>query len=226
VARSTRAFLGASGDTVTASPSIRAPAARRVSRRSLVGLLSRSRTPAEAGDRRRLRADPLRARSGARERGEKGLLATGMASPTLPRGWRKQWTPTVTADRVSKTRSEAPGPSPQIAPPRNHHLHRSCVQRGANEAGQERIDLRDSRKMLHNSSRGAKLNIMFSSDGLEIGTGSSNSPRSANESQSLGILRSVGRNSAQLRLHSVVRRHRRKATSGSLRATPTRVLCW
>jgi hypothetical protein len=39
------------------------------------------------------------------ERGEKGLLATRMASPNLPRGWRKPRTPTVTADRASKTRS-------------------------------------------------------------------------------------------------------------------------
>jgi len=44
--------------------------------------------------------------------------------------------------------------------------------------------------------------ITLSSGCSEIGTGSSNSPRSANESQSLLILRSAGRNSLQLRLHS------------------------
>ena len=63
--------------------------------------------PLKAGDRRRcvLRFDHVLRNPVLAERGEKGLLATRMASPNLPRGWRKPRTPTVTADRASKTRS-------------------------------------------------------------------------------------------------------------------------
>jgi hypothetical protein len=121
------------------------------------------------------------------ERGEKGLLATRMASPNLPRGWRKPLTPTVTADRASKTRS------------------RHARIESANRTGRETITsivracgwmrkkpvksglifvIRERCFTTHLDV--AKLNIMFSSDGLEIGTGCSNSPRSAKQSSVFG----------------------------------------
>jgi hypothetical protein len=114
------------------------------------------------------------------ERGEKGLLATRMASPNLPRGWRKPLTPIVTADHASKTRSR-------------------CARiESANRTGRETITsivracggmrkkpvksglifvIRERCFTTHLDV--AKLNIMFSSDGLEIGTGCSGAPRSA-----------------------------------------------
>jgi hypothetical protein len=52
----------------------------------------------------------------------------------------------------------------------------------------------------------AKLDLMLSSDCSQIGTGSSNSPRSATHSPSPWIFRSSRRNRVWLRHHSVVQR--------------------
>ena len=77
----------------------------------------------------------------------------------------------------------------------------------------------------HNNAEERQFWALFGQE-ISSGTESSNPPCSATESWSLGILRSIGRNRARLRLHSDVRRHRRKAPSGSLRATRGRFLCW
>ncbi len=53
---------------------------------------------------------------------------------------------------------------------------------------------------------------MLSSGCSELGTGSSNSPCSANESISLGLVCSIDRKSPRVALHSVVRRHQRRPT--------------
>jgi hypothetical protein len=67
-----------------------------------------------------------------------------------------------------------------------------------------------------------KANLACSTNG----TGSSNPPRSANESLSLGTLSSRRRNSARLRRHLQIWRHRRRppfAVSGARRGQS---LCW